>query len=72
MVHEDNKEIQKTSAEIINQISIILKTALIHESTNIAVVTAIEKLISLLNPLIESEKGVILELIGEFFYVNNT
>lgn len=72
MVREDNKEIQKISAEIINQTSIILKTALIHESTNIAVRTAIEKLISLLNPLIESEKSVALELIGEFFYVNNT
>ncbi len=72
MVREDNKEIQKISAEIINQTSIILKTALIHESTNIAVKTAVEKLISLLNPLIESEKSVTLELIGEFFYVNNT
>ncbi|MGB9714891.1 MAG: HD-GYP domain-containing protein [Thermodesulfovibrionales bacterium] len=49
-----------------------MKTALIHESTNIAVKTAVEKLISLLNPLIESEKSVTLELIGEFFYVNNT
>jgi HD-GYP domain-containing protein (c-di-GMP phosphodiesterase class II) len=72
VVHEDNKEIQKISAEIINQTSIVLKTALIHESTNIAVKTAMEKLISLLNPLIESEKGVTFELIGEFFYVNNT
>ncbi|NWF52278.1 MAG: HD-GYP domain-containing protein [Nitrospirae bacterium] len=71
MVREDKKEIQKISAEIINQTSIILKTALIHESTNIALRKAIEKLISLLNPLIETEKGVTFELIGEFFYVNN-
>jgi len=69
---EENKSFQKSAAEIINQVSIILKTALIHEPSNIAVKTAIEKLILLVNPMIESEKGVTLELIGEFFYVNNT
>jgi HD-GYP domain-containing protein (c-di-GMP phosphodiesterase class II) len=69
---EEDKSLQKSVAEIINQLSIILKTALIHEPTNIAVRTAIEKLLPLLNPMIESEKGVTLELIGEFFYINNT
>lgn len=72
MALEEDRELQKSAAEIINQISIILKTALIHEPSNIAVTTAVEKLLLLLNPLIESEKGVTLELIGEFFYLNNT
>jgi HD-GYP domain-containing protein (c-di-GMP phosphodiesterase class II) len=72
MALKEDKVLQKITAEIINQISIILKTALIHEPSNIAVRTAIEKLILLVNPMIESEKGVTLELIGEFFYVNST
>lgn len=72
MALEEDRGLQKSAAEIINQISIILKTALIHEPSNIAVKTAVEKLLLLLNPLIESEKGVTLELIGEFFYLNNT
>jgi HD-GYP domain-containing protein (c-di-GMP phosphodiesterase class II) len=68
---EEERVIQKVAAEIINQLSIVLKTALIHDPSNIAVRTAIGKLISLVNPLVESEKGVILEIVGEFFYINN-
>jgi HD-GYP domain-containing protein (c-di-GMP phosphodiesterase class II) len=71
MPREEEREIQKVAAEIINQLSIVLKTALIHDPSNIAVRTAIGKLISLVNPLVESEKGVNLELIGEFFHINN-
>ena len=72
MALKEDKVLQKITAEIINQISIILKTALIHEPSNIAVRTSIEKLILLVNPLIESEKGITLDLMGEFFYVNST
>jgi hypothetical protein len=72
MVSKEDREIQRTASDIINQLSIVLKTALIHDPSNIAVRAAIEKFISLVNPVMESERNIILELIGEFFYVNGT
>lgn len=47
----------------------MLKTSLIHDPRNVAVRTAIEKLLVLINPLIESERTILLELMGEFFYI---
>ena len=37
---------------------------------NIAVTTAIDKFIAITNPLILSERELVLELGGEFFYLN--
>lgn len=70
---EDRKrEFQKAASDIINQLSIIIKTALIHDPNNIAVRTAIDRCTSLINLLIEMERDITLELIGEFFYINGT
>jgi HD-GYP domain-containing protein (c-di-GMP phosphodiesterase class II) len=68
-VHED-KEIDLYAKDIINQLSIIMRTANIHSPGNVAVTTAIEKYVYLINPLIKSEKSLLLELFGEFFYIN--
>lgn len=72
MVSKEAGSIHSRAGEIVNQLSIVLKTSLIHDPSNIAVRTAIEKLVSLLNPLIESEKSITLELVGEFFYLNDS
>ena len=61
---------RKSSQDIINQLSVILRNAQIHDPSNIAVVSAIERFVSLINPLIELERTVALELIGEFFYLD--
>jgi HD-GYP domain-containing protein (c-di-GMP phosphodiesterase class II) len=61
---------RKSSQDIINQLSVILRNAQIHDPNNIAVVSAIERFILLINPLIEKERTVALELIGEFFYLD--
>ena len=61
---------RKSSQDIINQLSVILRNAQIHDPNNVAVVSAIERFISLINPLIEQERTVSLELIGEFFYLD--
>jgi HD-GYP domain-containing protein (c-di-GMP phosphodiesterase class II) len=71
----DNKEngvVRRSSQDIINQLSVILRTAQIHDPNNIAVTTAIDKFLLLINPLIESERTITLELIGEFFYIDGT
>ncbi len=71
MASKEDTKIRKSASEIVNHLSIVLKTALIHDPNNIAVRNAIEKLISLINPMIESEKGITFDLIGEFFYMND-
>jgi HD-GYP domain-containing protein (c-di-GMP phosphodiesterase class II) len=68
---KEDRELISSAKDIINQLSIILRTANIHSPSNIAVTTAIEKYIALLNPLIKSEQSILLELIGEFFYINS-
>jgi HD-GYP domain-containing protein (c-di-GMP phosphodiesterase class II) len=71
----DNKEdivVRRSSQDIINQLSVILRTAQLHDPNNIAVTTAIDKFLLLINPLIESERTIALELVGEFFYIDGT
>ncbi|MDH5201946.1 MAG: HD-GYP domain-containing protein [Nitrospirota bacterium] len=70
MAIKEEKQVFLVGKDVINQLSIILKTALIHDPANIAVRTAIEKFIMLVNTLIETERTISLELIGEFFYIN--
>jgi HD-GYP domain-containing protein (c-di-GMP phosphodiesterase class II) len=56
--------------DVISQLSVILRTAKIHDPENIAVTTAIERFLLLINAMIESELSVTLELRGEFFHIN--
>lgn len=72
MVSKEEIEIRRNAQDIINQLSVILRTAQIHDPNNIAVTTAIERFLSLINPLTSGETNVILDLIGEFFYINDT
>jgi len=70
MASKEEREIFKNVQDIINQLSIILRNAQIHDPNNIAVKTAIVRFLSLINPLIESERGITFEIVGEFFYIN--
>jgi HD-GYP domain-containing protein (c-di-GMP phosphodiesterase class II) len=72
MSNREDREIRKGSQDIINQLSVILRTAQIHDPQNIAVTTAIDRFISILRQVTRIEPILILELIGEFFYINDT
>lgn len=61
--------LEEESANVINCLALVLKTAQIHDINNIAVVKAIHKLIEILNALLPEER-VTLQLMGEHFYVN--
>ncbi|MDP3259968.1 MAG: HD-GYP domain-containing protein [Thermodesulfovibrionales bacterium] len=63
-------EVFTEAKDIINQLAVIIRTAAIHDPGNIAVTTAIDKFIAITNPLILSERELVLELGGEFFYLN--
>lgn len=68
MIGKEEKATHKSSQDIINQLSVIMRNAQIHDPMNIAVTTAIEKFISLINQLTLTEKALTLELVGEYFY----
>jgi putative nucleotidyltransferase with HDIG domain len=57
------------SKEIISTLSVLIKTAQIHNVNNIAVTSIIDKFISILDPLLTSG-DVKVELVGEFFHID--
>jgi HD-GYP domain-containing protein (c-di-GMP phosphodiesterase class II) len=71
MEKADNEHLAKCR-DIINQLSIALRTARLHDIENIAVTNVIAKLQDLLNSYKESDTVLKLELAGDFFYINNT
>lgn len=70
MAEREDIEITKSAKDIINHLAIFIRTALIHDPGNIAVLTAIDRFIATVNPLIMKVNILTLELIGEFFYLN--
>jgi len=68
----DSKEKDFVSAkDVINQFTVIIRTAYIHDPGNIAVTTAMDRFVALMRPFIEAEGELRLELRGEFFYIND-
>lgn len=68
----DIADIVKTDApkNIINTFAVIIRNAQIHDLNNIAVKNAIEKFMSILNPITAKYGFLTLDLIGEFFFIN--
>ena len=68
----DSKEKDFVNAkDIINQFTVIIRTAYIHDPGNIAVTTAMDRFIALMSPFIEAEGELMLDIRGEFFYIND-
>lgn len=68
----EDREIAKYSKDIINQLAVIIRTAQIHDVSNVAVVSAIDKFVTSINSLLREYNVLTLELLGEFFYFNET
>lgn len=71
MDSREEREIFKTAKDLINQLSVVIRTAQVHEPNNVAVTSVIERLVSTVNLLISTERVLSLELRGEFFYLND-
>ena len=67
-----SREVEVKGKDIINYLAVIIRTGHFHTLENVAVQNAIVKFIELMNPLIEKEEGVRIDLIGEFFYINDS
>ena len=61
----------KAKLEMINQLAVVLRSAEVHHVDNIAVANAINRLLVLVSEFIQCENTFILELRGEFFFVND-
>ncbi|MCL5024239.1 MAG: HD-GYP domain-containing protein [Nitrospirae bacterium] len=72
MADREDLEIARNAKDIINQIAVVIRTAHIHDAGNIAVLTGIERLLSLVNPLVDGDGTLTLEVVGEFFYMNES
>lgn len=62
----------KKSIEIISNLSIILRTSQVHDINNTAVLNLVEKVTGLINDLLREERILQIDLVGEFFYANDT
>ncbi len=66
------KELNKEAKNLINNLAVVLRSAQFHSPSNVAVLSAIEKFVAMINPFIELEAIVTIDVVGEFFYVNDT
>jgi HD-GYP domain-containing protein (c-di-GMP phosphodiesterase class II) len=72
MEDREEREITRNSRDIINQIAVMIRTAHIHDPANIAVLTVIDRFIATVNPLVAQNESLTLEIVGEFFYLNES
>ncbi len=56
--------------DIINQLAVVLRTGHFHTPDNVAVLSAIKRFLELINPVILQDGMLRIDLIGEFFYIN--
>jgi HD-GYP domain-containing protein (c-di-GMP phosphodiesterase class II) len=71
MKNSQEREINQKARDLLNQLSALLRTAQIHDTGNEAVVSGIEKLVSVVNELTAILKTAGLRLRGEYFYLND-
>ncbi len=69
---KEDIEIARNAKDIINQLAVFIRTAHIHDPGNVAVMTAVERFIATINPMIERGNVLTLDLVGEFFYLNES
>ena len=70
MDNKQERELHKHAKELINQLSVVLRTSQIHDANNVALVSSVSRLVAMLNTFVEQEDIITLELRGEFFYIN--
>ena len=70
---EKSEQEQATEAKhVINQLSVVLRTGQFHDVDNVAVISTAEKLLDIANPIIQQEGVLRIDLIGDFFYLNDS
>ncbi len=71
-MNREDQESHQRIIDIINQLSIAIRTAQIHSHNNIAVTSSLDKLTDLINNLFDYENTFSLNLRGDCFYFNES
>ncbi len=71
MDNREETESLRAGKDLVNQLSVVLRTSHIHDPDNVAVTSVIDKFVSLVNVLVGYERVISLELRGEYFYIND-
>ncbi len=72
MDRKSEVDLRTEGKTIINQFGVMLRTGHIHDIDNVAVIEAAEKFLNLVTPVIETDGSMRIELMGEFFYINDS
>lgn len=67
-----HRELTREAKNIINHLAIVLRSAQFHSPDNVAVLSAIDKFVTLINPFIADEGIITIDLVGEYFHVNDS
>lgn len=67
----EKDDIASFSTDIIHSLATILKTAELHDSSNAAVISQMEKVVSYINQAVSDAGSFRINLIGDFFFENN-
>ena len=70
MNSQEDKKVTKIEQDVINQLSVILRTAQIHAPGNTAITTVVEKFTSLIHSAKKPGQDISLEIRGEFIYID--
>jgi len=75
MADREEAEILRNARDIINHLAVVIRTSQIHNPGNVTVLKAIDRFVTTVNPLLamlhRTNQLLVLELIGEFFYLND-
>ncbi len=69
MARDEEKELRTYAKDLVSQLAVIIRSAQIHDPTNVAVVSAINRYVMLVNHLVATEP-ISMELVEEYFFVN--
>jgi len=67
----EKDDIASFSTDIIHSLAVILRTAELHDSSNAAVISQMEKMVSYINQAVSDSGSFRINLIGDFFFEND-
>jgi HD-GYP domain-containing protein (c-di-GMP phosphodiesterase class II) len=71
-MHNPRPQAIKEAKDIVNRLAIILKIGQTYSADNEAVVKAVDAFVEMITPLLRSEKSIAIELLGEYFHLNES
>lgn len=70
MADREEPDFSRSAKEVVNQMAAAIRMSQIHDPSNVAVASAVDKFVSTINAIVEHEGAVTIEVLGEFFYMN--